>query len=79
MDLHGAMCAALPGEDGYISFTITEIYALTPYRIDENDQKNFDRIMKLHPRFPELILAFKEDPDAYENFISMVSFQNLCQ
>lgn len=50
---------------------------LTPYRIDENDQKNFDRIMKLHPHFPELILAFKEHPDAYNNFVAMVSFQNL--
>lgn len=63
-----------------ILFTLTEIYALTAYcpkRIDENDQKNFDRIMKLHPHFPDLILAFKEDPDAYENFVAMVSFQNL--
>ena len=24
--------------------------------------------MKLHPQFPELIMAFKEDPDAYDNF-----------
>ena len=30
--------------------------------------------MKLHPRFPELIMAFKEDPDAYDNFVAMVSF-----
>ena len=30
--------------------------------------------MKLHPRFPELILAFKQDPDAYDNFVVMVSF-----
>lgn len=43
-------------------------------RIDENDKKNFDRIMKLDPRFPKLILAFKEDPDAYDNFVVMVSF-----
>lgn len=47
-------------------------YKLT--RVDENDKKNFDRIMKLHPRFPELIMAFKEDPDAYDNFVAMVSF-----
>ena len=30
--------------------------------------------MKLNPRFPELILAFKEDPDTYDNFVAMVSF-----
>jgi len=51
-----------------------EIWTYHPDRIDENDKRNFDRIMKLHPRFPELILAFKEDPDAYDNFIAMVSF-----
>jgi hypothetical protein len=51
-----------------------DICTYHPDRIDENDKKNFDRIMKLHPRFPELILAFKEDPDAYDNFVAMVSF-----
>jgi hypothetical protein len=47
-----------------------------PNRIDENDKKNFDRIMELHPRFPELIMAFKEEPDAYDNFVAMVSFSH---
>jgi hypothetical protein len=51
--------------------------AYHPNRIDENDKKNFERIMKLHPRFPEVILAFKEEPDAYDNFIAMVSFFEL--
>ena len=45
-------------------------------RIDENDKKNFDQIIKLNPQFPELILAFKEDPDAYDNFVAMVSFSH---
>jgi hypothetical protein len=33
--------------------------------------------MKLHPRFPEVIMGFKEDPDAYDNFVSMVRFFEL--
>ena len=30
--------------------------------------------MKFHPRFPEVIMGFKEDPDAYDNFVAMVCF-----
>lgn len=30
--------------------------------------------MKFHPCFPEVIMGFKEDPDAYDNFIVMVHF-----
>ena len=30
--------------------------------------------MKFHPRFPEVILGFKEDPDAYDNFVIIVCF-----
>jgi len=33
--------------------------------------------MKFHPRFPEVILGFKEDPDAYDNFLAMVHFFKL--
>jgi len=33
--------------------------------------------MKFHPRFPELILGFKDDPDAYDNFVVMVRFFEL--
>jgi len=76
MDLHGAMCAALPSEDEYVFLTGTHTCTYHPNRIDENDKKNYDRIMKLHPRFPESILAFKEDPDAYDNFVAMVSFSH---
>jgi len=32
--------------------------------------------MKFHPRFPEVILGFK-DPDAYDNFLAMVRFFKL--
>lgn len=28
--------------------------------------------MKMHPHLPELIAAFKEEPDAYENFVTIV-------
>lgn len=33
--------------------------------------------MKFHPRFPEVIRGFKEDPDAYDNFVAMVCFFEL--
>ena len=28
----------------------------------------------MHPHFPELIAAFKDEPEAYDNFIAIVSF-----
>ena len=76
MDLQGTMCAALPSDDPCV-FLIANLDICTYYtnRIDENDKKNFDRILKLHPHFPALILAFNEDPDAYDNFVTMVSFR----
>ena len=33
--------------------------------------------MQLHPCFQEVILGFKEDPDAYDNFVVMVCFFEL--
>ena len=41
-------------------------------RVDEIDAENFNRIMKMHPHFPELIAAFKEEPDAYDSFIATI-------
>ena len=38
------------------------------------DVENFDRIQKMHPHFPELIAAFKDEPEAYDSFITIVSF-----
>ena len=43
-------------------------------RVDEIDIENFNRILKMHPHFPELIAAFKEEPDAYDTFIAVVRF-----
>ena len=40
-------------------------------RVDEVDVKHFNCILKMHPHFPELISAFKEE-DAYDSFISIV-------
>ena len=28
----------------------------------------------MHPHFPELIAAFKDEPEAYDNFIAIVCF-----
>jgi len=42
------------------------------FRIDEMDLENFNRILKMHPHFPELILAFKQEPDAYDSFVAIV-------
>ena len=41
-------------------------------RIDKIDAENFDRITKMCPHFPELIVSFKEEPDADDSFIAMV-------
>ena len=43
-------------------------------RVDEIDAENFNCIMKMHPHFPELIAAFKEEPDAYDSFIATIQF-----
>ena len=43
-------------------------------RVEEMDVENFDRIQKMHPHFPELIAAFKDEPEAYDSFITIVSF-----
>ena len=50
MYLNGAMCAGLPSEDSDEYVFIIELVdiCLPPRRIDENDKKNFDRIMKFH-------------------------------
>ena len=48
-------------------------------RADKFDVEYFTGscIMKMHPNFREFIAAFKEEPDAYDNFIGMVrSFLN---
>jgi hypothetical protein len=34
----------------------------------------FNRIMKMHAKFPDLISAFKEEPDAYDSFVAIVRF-----
>lgn len=41
-------------------------------RIYKIDVDNFTRIMEMHPHLPDLIRAFKEEPDAYENFVAIV-------
>jgi hypothetical protein len=41
-------------------------------RVDEIDAKKFNRIMKMHPHFPELITVFKEEPDAHDSFIAII-------
>jgi hypothetical protein len=43
-------------------------------RIDEIDIENFNRIMKMHANFQELISAFKQEPDAYDSFVAIVDF-----
>ena len=42
------------------------------FRVEDIDVENFDRIQQMHPHFPELIAAFKEEPEAYNNFIAIV-------
>ena len=39
---------------------------------DEIDAEKFNRIMKMHPHFPELFTVFKEEPDAHDSFISII-------
>jgi hypothetical protein len=34
----------------------------------------FDRLLALHPKFPELISAFKNELEAFDNFVVTVLF-----
>jgi hypothetical protein len=41
--------------------------------VSAEDEAAFDKLMTLHPKFSELISAFKNEPDAFDSFVVMVS------
>jgi hypothetical protein len=42
-------------------------------RLSAKDEAAFEKLMVLHPKFSELISAFKNEPDGFDSFVVMVS------
>ena len=43
------------------------------HRVSDKDQATFDKLLALHSKFPELISPFKDELDAFDNFVVTVS------
>lgn len=41
--------------------------------VSAEDEAAFDKLMTLHPKLFELVSAFKDEPDAFDRFVVMVS------